>query len=245
MVASRVMGDRGLWEYLRHVQSSTLTGTHALSRGWSVRSVYRWHRSLGERLLVVPNIAVEALGLCHAHVFIAAPTPSDLDCDFAVEAAVVTPDLCGEVLYVHCVVPSSLRGVWRPNDRSLVVWSGSGWQQFFTADEPVMLPVDGDVPVGDIARRVPLVIPALYESWSYPNSLPALWSRIRERLGERARSFVRRRVRVVNGKSHVRDAFHALRGEGLVRQHIVRYHPLLSRSVEVFMVISAERSIVS
>ena len=81
------------------------------------------------------------------------------------------------------------------------------------------------------------------ELWSYPNSLPLVWTRIHHRLGSRVKEFLpRTKIRYVNGKNHITETFELLKREGLVRQQIVRYHPLLAVSVEVFVMIRLERA---
>lgn len=236
--------------HLQAVQRSTSVGWHGLNRRRetgvrSASTVYRWQRSLADQLLVVPNVSVEALGLRHAHVFLTDVT-GPVDCPFAVEAAWVTADFCGEVLYLHCLVPvlqvpaftASMRG-------GTIVWSSSGWQQFLTRDEDVLLPIEPDPLENDLVRRCPFIIPAMTELWTYPNSLPVAWHRIHQRLGERIKHFLpRTRIRYVNGKNHITAAFGVLQREGLVRQQLIRYHPLLAVSVEVFVMIRLERAIV-
>lgn len=233
--------------HLSAVGRSTCVGVHGHLRGRdtalrSASTLYRWQRSLADQLLVVPNVSVEALGLRHAHVFLTNPA-GDLDCPFTVEAAWVTADFCKEVLYLHCLVPlqqvssftSSMAG-------GSVVWSSSGWQQFLNNDEPIDLGVEPIAETTDLLRRCPFIIPAMTELWQYPNSLPLVWQRIHARLGGRVKEFLpRTKIRYVNGKNHITNTFDLLRREGLVRQQIVRYHPLLAVSVEVFVMIRLER----
>jgi hypothetical protein len=180
--------------------------------------------------------------LRHAHVFVTKPDPSWLDVPYAVEACWVTPDFCQEVLYLHCLVPDgtdlvrTLAGY--PCVRSEVVWSGSGWQRFLHED--AALGIAKPVPVGTsaVTRRLPFVIPAMTELWNYPNSLPLAWARIHRRLGRQLVHYLpRTRIHAVNGKMHVTSAFRVLKEEGLLQQQLIRYHPLLAASVEVFLTV--------
>lgn len=236
--------------HLRAVQGSTRIGLHGhlRERASPVRSastVYRWQRSLADQLLVVPNVSVEPLGLRHAHVFVNQLGP--IDCPFAVEAAWVTADFCREVLYLHCLVPAShVESFTEGMHGATVIWSSSGWQQFLTTGEAIQLPVASDAVVeSDLLRRSPFVLPAFVELWTYPNSLPVVWRRIHDRLGSRVKDFLpRTKIRYVNGKNHITDAFTTLRREGLVRQQLIRYHPLLAVSVEVFVHVRLERAMV-
>lgn len=241
-----------VFRYLRSVQASDRVGLHGFFRRnhdvpRSCRTVYRWHRRLGDQFLVVPSVTVEQLGLLHAHVFVLRPDPSWLSCPYAVEAAWVTPDFCQEVLYMHCLVPAGtdLAVLYRGFRCAQydVVLSGSGWQQFLVDDSPIVLPVPSTAGVaGDLLRRHPFVVPAMMELWQYPNSLPLAWARIRQRLGDGLKRFLpRTKIRYVNGKNHVTDAFRNLQRDGLLRQQLVRYHPLLSASVEVFVRVRLDR----
>ncbi len=235
--------------HLQAVQRSTRVGLHSLLRGKntdvrSASTVYRWQRSLAEQLLVVPNVSVELLGLRHAHVFLTTPL-GNIDCPFAVEAAWITADFCQEVLYLHCLVPvAHVTAFTTSMAGGTIVWSSSGWQQFLTSDEDILLPIPADaVAQSDLVCQRPFVLPALMELWTYPNTLPLVWQRIHQRLGNRVKEFLpRTKIRYVNGKTHITDAFRCLQAEGLVRQQLIRYHPLLAVSVEVFVMIRLGRS---
>ena len=238
-----------LLSYLRSLQGSTSVGLHGISRtsvGRSSRTLYRWHRSLGDQLLIVPNVGVEGLGLQHAHVFIEHANEGAVRFPFAVEAAMVTPDFCREVLYLHCLVPSGLVAGFARLVQELgtvrVTWSSSGWQQFAHGDEEFLLPMKEPVRSSELLRRYPFIVPAMAELWAYPNSLPLAWYRIYQRLGENVRRYLPgTTIRHVNGKTHLTDAFGVLRRELLLRQQIIRYHPLLAVSVEVFLLVRMER----
>lgn len=233
-----------VFDHLHSLSRSTTVGVHAFLRSQrtiSPSSAYRLRRSLGDKLLVIPNIQVEALGLRHAHVFLSG---SAHDCGFAVEAAVVTRNFCNEELYLHCLVPVAHAEAFAQQlSDARIFWSSSGWQQFLTNAEELLLPIAVTVVESDIVRRCPFIIPAMMELWSYPNSFPATWQRIQHRLGPRLKSYLpRTKVLRVNGKTHLAQAFRALQEEGLVRQHLVRYHPLLASSIEVFAVARFDRA---
>src|SRR5260370_37125980 len=98
-----------LFRHLRAVQQSTAPVESFFHRQQSIVSRMSWYRmmqSLGDALLVIPSVAVERLGLAHLHVFITNPGDAWVQCPYAVEASWVTPDLCTEVLYLHCLVPA-------------------------------------------------------------------------------------------------------------------------------------------
>jgi hypothetical protein len=237
-----------VFRYLRSVQKADHVGKYAHLRGPNhspPATVYRWHHQLGDHLLAIPNITVEALGLRHVHLFITRPDTSWLESAYAVEAAWVTNDFCKETLYLHLLLPTtiSLEAITRPAEQLHSAVSSSGWQQFLLDDEFVQLPVDITAPCSDVVQRCPIAIPALMESWQHPNSLPLMWARIKQRLGERTKKFLKTmRVKEVNGKMYLSHAFSELRKDQLIRQHIVRYHPLLAASVEVFLQVQMERA---
>lgn len=196
--------------------------------------------------MIIPSVQVEVLGLRHAHVFITDAREECLRCPYAVEAAWVSPDLVQHVLYLHCLVPVSQQRraaalfAALPSGPVSVLWSGSGWQSCLGPDEEFTLPVQPThFKVDDqLLRRHPLVVPVLMELWQYPNSMSAVWFRIRARDGPRLRSYVHGPTHVVNGMLHVRDACHTLSGSGLVTGHVLRYYPLLQGCIEVFLTVS-------
>src|SRR5262249_49669374 len=152
-----------LFRYLRGVQQSTSVGLHSFCTAGprSARTVYRWQRSLGNQLLVVPNVSVEPLGLLHAHVFITQPVERVLSLPYAVEAAWVSPNFCQEVLYLHCLVPARAGAAFAARVPLLgretrILWSSSGWQQFLIDSEAILLPVLAEtVDESDVVQRFP------------------------------------------------------------------------------------------
>lgn len=237
-----------LVSYLRAAQRSTTPGTHAFLRRYraqSDRAVYRWRRRLGAHLLIVPSVLSEALGLTHAHLFIRDAGTEWLSCPYAVEAAWGTSDFSREVLYLHCLVPFShqraLAATWRRRN-VVVIWSGTGWQQFLARGDPIAIPrLPKDAMVTLVARD-PFIVPVMAESWEYPNSMRSIWDRAEQRLGLHLREYLRRTPhRRVDGKRVVGAAFAALGRERLILQHVIRCHPLLSANIEVFVNITGSR----
>jgi len=191
-------------------------------------------------------LLVNALGLRQAHLLVTKPGPAWLSFPYAIEAAWITPDFAQDVLYLRCLVPATtdllplLQAL--PCDRYEIIWSGNGWQQFLTEEEELLLPTTRDEPVASVLQAAPFTVPAMAELWTYPNSLPVAWERIRQRLGRTIKDYLpRQRVQTINGKTHITTAFRLLKERGLFYQHIVRYHPLLAESVEVFLHVTLER----
>src|SRR5260370_42393103 len=95
----------GLFSYLRSVQASDRVGLHQFFRHntpyqRSARSVKRWRSDLGDKLLIAPNVLVNALGLRQAHLLVTKPGPAWLSFPYAIEAAWITPDFFAQdVLY--------------------------------------------------------------------------------------------------------------------------------------------------
>ena len=210
------------------------------------RTLYRWRRSLGTSLQVVPSFTLERLGLSHLHLVITKPAPAWLRFPYAVEHAWLTSDFLERQLYLHCIVPTAHKADVRSLVRecqevgwctkAVVSWSSSGWQELPdapTRNAPVEWPLTAD---DAILGEYPLVVPAMFEAWCHAQSLSSVWAAIRDRVGDRLRSYVPRgRIYFVNGKVHVRKAYELLNDHGLFRQHIVRYHPWLNDNVEVFV----------
>jgi len=240
-----------LFRHLCEVQRSTAPVESFFHRQQSILSRMSWYRmtqSLGDALLVIPSVAVERLGLVHLHVFITSPGDAWVQCPYAVEASWVTPDLCTEVLYLHCLIPAqrkdhvlSLLRTFHC-DQYEAVWSSTGWQQFLDDEDEVSIPVADPVVPSSVLREYPLVVPVVMEFWRHPNSMPLVWERLRSTLSQRLRFFLpRTKIHYVNGRLHVGAMLRHLQREGLLRQHIIRYHPLLAASVEVFLTLRMDR----
>jgi hypothetical protein len=227
-----------LLHYLSTVQRSTKIGfrevVHAQT-GRSERTVYRWRRVLGEQLHVIPSVITESLGLLHAHVLFDEELPPE-DLPYIVEAAQVSPDLVRRRAYAHLLVPVTHQRFveQRVRGKGTLVWSGTGWQQFAAPGEALITPAITALDANsEVMRQYPFVIPALIEGFEAPNSMRHIWLRAHARLGRSARAWVRCRPRVTNGKYHVHRAYDLLERFFVVRQHIIRYHPLLAASVEL------------
>lgn len=244
--------DSGILGYLQRMQQSACISMHGFTVRdvASVTSVYRWRRTHGDRLLAIPNVNVEYLGLLHAHIIARGPEEAWRSCPYAVEAAWITPDLLHDGLYVHCLVPASHQRAANAlfatlgAQQSDVVWSGSGWQQFVRpfADITIPQPIIQQTVDEELLRRHPLVAPVLMEVWRYPNSMPMIWWRIRHHVPEKLQAYLPgQRVYPVNGKRHVRDALQALSTAGLISQHLVRYHPLFTGRTEVFLLATLDK----
>jgi hypothetical protein len=242
-----------LWRYLRCVQRSPRVGMHARERERAeicARTVYRWQRSLGDRLRIIPSVSVERLGLIHCHVFVTKPGDAWLSLLYAVEAYWLTPNLCRDTLYLHCLVPTahqaSVQSLLRtlPCAEQEILWSSSGWQQFLHADDVIELPTSDEHAMdATLLRSHPFVVPVLMESWQYPNSLPLIWQRTHSTLKEQVRAYLpRTRIHYTNGSSHVTSMYETLHAKGLLRQQLIRYQPLLVASIEVFVDVRMERA---
>jgi len=76
----------------------------------------------------------------------------------------------------------------------------------------------------------------------YGTSKPGVGVIIRQRLRNQVQQYLpRTRIRYVNGKNHLTSAFHTLKEAGILQQHLIRYHPLLAESVEVFVSVRMDR----
>ena len=123
-------------------QSATCLGLEALHQAHRqdlphLRTVYRWHKKLGNQLAYFPAFSLEQLGLVHLHLFITAPDERWARFPYAVEARWLTQNLVDPVLYLHCFVPfahrenvETLLGDLPLSHRGLqIVWTTSGWQR--------------------------------------------------------------------------------------------------------------------
>ncbi len=216
------------------------------------RTLYRWRRQLGSSLQVVPSFALERLGLAHLHLVITNPGEEWFGFPYATEHAWLTDDFVGNRLYLHCIAPLAHKAAIRALVRGCqtagwctsisVLWSGTGWQELpdVTATSP---PLDVPTSVDAVVLRdCPLIVPTIFEAWDGPASLAGIWAGIRGHVGDRLRLFVPRgRIYLVNGKTHVRQAYDCLSERGLFRQYLVRYDGWLAESLEVFVFLRRAR----
>lgn len=215
----------------------------------AARTIYRWQRSLTDRLVYYPSITYQALGLLHAHLFIERPSDVWQEFRYAIDAAWVVRQPGVRTLYLHCLIPATherelLRFLRSRTDTyatlSIVV-STDGWQTFGQAiaglQQSIMPTRTGAA--ADLLERLPLIIPAVFESIEARRSYPDLWQAIYDRLGNHVWEYFPTGVRRLphNGATYVRRAFVLLSDAQLVRQHIIRYQPLQEITVEVFLLV--------
>lgn len=226
--------DPVLLRYLQRVQSCSTPGLHYAARvgDRAERTIYRWRATLQNAIVVFPTFTVEALGLCHAHVFASGDWDRWGRCSYGVESAWVGRGLTDRLLYVHCLVPDEHREHFSSHaGDATIIWSSSGWQSFLP--DTFSLPTTTGV-VASILTSLPLAVPVVLEGWGVQRSMHSLWVHIKARLDGSLRRLVGKRLYPVNGKSHVQQTYHALTTAGLFRQTVIRHHPLLRANVEVF-----------
>lgn len=216
------------------------------SRYRNRRTLYRWRRSFGTALRIVPSFSLERLGLEHLHLVITKPRRQWWRFPYAVEQSWLTADFAESALYLHCLVPRTHKGLLQSLLRECQTngwcahvtasWSGSGWQEITNASNgnpPLDVPLADNAPV---MRACPLIVPVFCESWNNPQSCAAIWTAVSSRIGGRLRDYLPRgRIYHVNGRMHVRHAFDVLNKEGLFRQYLVRYEGWQRDSIEVFV----------
>jgi hypothetical protein len=237
-----------LLAYLVDLQrAAPVTEGHSVGRPHE-RTVRRWYRDLGERLIAFPTFALDRLGLMHLHVFLKNAPDEWLRFPYAVEHAWMTNDFAGRVLYLHCVVPTVHQ---TPVQELLRELAGSGVEILSTGDGDQDLPLLGGgttrTPVlsatSVLLQEVPLVVPVIFEGWNQRASMPRLWAAVHDRLGGRVRDYVRCRVRRTNGKMHVKHAYEQLTSTGLFRQQVIRYAAFLEDAVEILVVLPDAQSL--
>jgi len=245
----------GLQEFLRTVhETSRAVGVEELCRlpGMpDVRSVYRWHDALGDDLIYFPNIALQALGLVHVHLFIDDPGPSWESFAYVVRGLWVVRSPGERTLYVHCVIPAHdvdrvcAQIATAPDHHECtdvtIITTGDGWQTF-AQPSPVPRSSAATKDARDLLEHYPLIIAVIFEALETRKSYPALWEAICQRLGDQVWEYLPRFSRRLphNGKQHVRDAFRLLTNAHLVQQHVIRYTPLSATSIELFLLVNAQ-----
>lgn len=211
------------------------------------RTLSRWRKRLAPMIRSFPTFTVEALGLAHLHLFIAAPDDRWAEFPYVVELVWGSDDFVRPLLYAHCLVPiAHLAQVlallevlrheeWCSDVVMVRTWSGTQHLdscRHLDGGEHRSLPI-----AGSLLAQQPLVVPVIAESWNQNVTLPSLWTAIHGRLGASIRSYLpRRRLLLVNGKRYVRDAYQALTDAGLFRQQVVRRTDLLPDQVEFVIV---------
>lgn len=229
------------------------------------RTLYRWQRSLGERLTYFPSLCLSGLGLVHAHVFLDGATDRWLDLPVVLSACWVNRGLERPGLYLHCVVPAGEEAAFEGLVRALsrdgwcaeytLVLASDGWQVVGLAGldrdgrvrtRPMSVLREGVFRVAvdqqGLLRSYPFIVPAVFEAPEERVSLQEVWRRVHDRLGPVVWRYFPRGTRrwPVNGKRYVRHAMELVVAAGLFRQNIIRYLPLLDDGLEVFVVLKTE-----
>ena len=213
-----------------------------------LRTLYRWHRRLGDDLLFFPTFQLEALGLVHLHLFVPEPQLPWLRFPYAVEHLWLTENVFEPVLYLHCVVPAEHRErLDRMLDRLMENEPGGCIDRIWTRDGTQRLNIDGrqgredsatiltPSPGGrsDVFNRDPLAIPVIFEAWNHSVRLADLWDRIRSRIWGAVPDWVPRdRFRYTKGPFYVRRTLQRLQAAGLFRQHWIRYTPFTEDALD-------------
>ena len=265
--SSRLLG------FLEEVhRAKSYAGVSALERSagaaHGLRTVFRWHRELGQRLVYFPEVKFSWLGLCHAHVFLEEASALMFRLPYAVEYAWLAPGLGERVLYLHCVVPLEDRESFGYLLKGLqdggycrgfsICLTGDGVQVFqglrssFTTAGHLTLAgsFEGSWTLPEASGRglealagFPLALPVVFEHYGARLSLNQVWNRVYKRVGQGVWAFFPKRQRkwTVNGKVYVKKALLQLSAEGLFLQNRVVYRPLLQKACEVFLVVKVER----
>jgi len=204
------------------------------------RTLSRWYRELGDRLVIFPTFALAPLGLGDVHVFLATADESWLRFPYAVDHAWVTQDFTCRVLYLHCIVPLAHQDVVVQFLRDFVadatvVRTSEGVQDLpvLGTSTPMLLAAPSH---SDVLHECPLVIPVIFEGWNRRTSLPQLWKSVDTRLGSQLREYAPRRHR--QPISPVTAAYATLTEAGLFRQHTIHYAALSDDAVEVLAVLT-------
>jgi hypothetical protein len=215
------------------------------------RTLYRWHRSFGDRLIYYPAVAYSAFGLMHWHLFIEEPRGAWEEWPYAIRADWVVRRPGQRCLYLHCLIPRVQDDMIRELLDDIVEMgfakgvtiytSGDGSQYLrgMLAHGPDAGRDDAvawrDASVHDVVERYPLVIPVTFEMTEQRRSMPLLWNVIRERLGEQVWEYLPPRIHRLgrNGKVYVRQALRVLNDAFLIREHVIRFQPLEEISVEL------------
>lgn len=227
------------------------------------RTLYRWQCSLGRGLTHFPSLDFSGLGLVHAHLFLDGAVERWVDLPVVLSASWVNHGLERPGLYLHCAVPDGAQEGFERVVRMLaadawceswtLVVSGDSWQSM--GDLSSVVDSDGRfhggaerLPTGVFHRGMerssllasyPFVVPAVFEAPEERCSLQDVWRRVFARLGPRVWSYLPRGTRrwPVNGKRYVRHALELLVAAGCFRQNVIRYRPLLSHAIEVFVLV--------
>jgi hypothetical protein len=232
--------------------SRRAAGIEELARSppWpATRSIYRWHHDLGDRLIYFPSVTYEAFGLTHVHLFIDDPRDPWLSLPYAIRARWVVRHAGIRTIHIHCLVPTAHLSDFRAllTDDMHVFESTDGWQVLgdLTSLATPMgeLPRTTPVAATDLVERYPLLVPVICAAAEKRCSLDDLWRDLHARLGSRVWEFLPRGVRRTphNGKQYVQQSLRLLNEAFLFRQHVVRYQPLDDVTVELVLLVRAQR----
>lgn len=218
------------------------------------RTLYRWHRKFGDRLIYYPAITYSALGLAHWHLIVEEPRGSWNEWPYTIRADWVVRRPGQRLLYLHCLVPRVHDDAIREllddlvnmgyAKHTMILTSDDGAQylrgmlqnttEAQRTDSPVVWR-DASTGLHDLIERYPLVIPVTFEMVERRRSIPLLWDIILDRLGEQVWEYLPPRLNHLphNGKIYVREALRLLSDAFLVREHVIRFQPLEEISIDL------------
>ena len=235
----------------------------------NLRTLYRWHKSLGPLLDHFPSIDFKHIGLIHLHIIIPQALEKWLSLPFCVEALWLCSGTKKRVLYLHCLIPKQWKEdianmLERKETRKLspgltYLFSSEGRQtvnqlhscidQTGRIHTPVQEPhrVNIDIYQGDgkpspVLERYPFIIPIIFEHYGKRISMEKLWIRIIDRLGKKVWSYLPRgtKRRCTNGKGYIRKGYRLMNDYGIFSQNFLRYKPLLTHALEFVLLIHHE-----
>lgn len=242
-----VNSTEGIGRLLRVLhRSPTALGIEELTRLHAelprARTVYRWHRALGERLTYYPSIAYQSIGLIHLHLIIRTPSHDWQTWPYAIRALWIVSGPGQPALYLHCLVPqehlAQVAAVVRARESHVVSVVTSDGQQF--------VPELGDTSVSrgppsakDLLQRYPLVVPVIGEHLERRVSQQELWEAIYRKLGDRVWQYLPKRARRLphNGKQYVRHVLNLLNEHGIFTQYLIRFEPLAPACLDLLLVL--------
>jgi hypothetical protein len=245
--------DQTVRQFLARVHNTTRAcGLTELAHaaGMTRKALQTWQHVYGESLSYFPNTECSAFNLVHLHVFLAKPIGNWESWPYAIRAVPFVQQPTERGLYLHCLVPRAHEDGVRELLRTLqsdghcsglqVITTRDGWQGLGSATSRVVWRQQ----VGsawDVVEYYPLVIPTMCEMIERRPNIPAIWSAIYDRLGERVWEHLPAGVRPLrhNGKCYVREALRLLNERFLVHQHIVRFAPPGEDRVDLIAIIRA------
>ncbi|HSQ05806.1 MAG TPA: hypothetical protein VLN59_17330, partial [Burkholderiales bacterium] len=236
-----------------------IVGLDALTRANGMptpRTLYRWHRKFGERLIYYPAVAYSSFGLVHWHLIIEEPRGRWDEWPYSIRADWIVRRPGQRHLYLHCLIPRIHEDVVREllddlvslgfAKNTTILTSEDGAQYLCgmlhtkttSSAESAVVWRDALSGIHDLIERYPLVLPVTFEMTEQRRSIPRLWDVIYDRLGERVWEYLPPRITRMphNGKIYVREALRLLCDAFLVRQHMIRFQPLEEISIDLIAV---------